>query len=196
MSDAIIQFLIERPVLMYALIGLSTLLAIAAFGVIVRVIWKGGKVTTKWFTIEPPPLAKETQQELENRISQKVEEAKKEEAVQPGISYTPPPLHERAIQLHAARYDIQQRIMGKVLEHGGGWAGVSLASFETFLDLAETHNVLSNSLIKDIKDYLDYTSQTHLFVNNSGMYEQAQFLAASIILRLEHGDDESRYWRG
>jgi hypothetical protein len=70
--------------------------------------------------------------------------------------FATPVLSERVIYIYAARHYIRRKITNIILENNG-WAGISMASFDTFFTLARDHQLISLKLAEDINEFIIYT---------------------------------------
>ncbi len=91
---------------------------------------------------------------LAERISEKLS---KEKFPKDQLRYSPPELSEQQTYIYSARQDIRDKISDIVMSHGGGWAGVSMASFGTFFELAKDHKLITERLAGDINEFMMYT---------------------------------------
>lgn len=68
----------------------------------------------------------------------------------------------------------------------GGWTGVSMASFDTFLNIAESEKLISEETTREIGDFYLYTQSLINFGNISDSdFIQVQYLAYRINQQLD-----------
>lgn len=93
---------------------------------------------------------------IAERVKEKIAQEKSSKEIP---TFTPPKLSEQQIYLFSARQDIRVRLIDIVLSHGGGWAGVSMASFNKFYNLAKDNNLISKRLASDIHEFMIFTRE-------------------------------------
>ncbi len=122
-------------------------------------------------------LTQEQMEEVINRVVAKVQVILTEsQNKSPDDSYQPPKLSDRMIYTYEVRHDIEKRIRWLVLSVGGGWAGCSMAHFDTYFDLATSFKLISENLSNEIKDLYNYT----IFLINSEDVSAIEFLQLQI----------------
>ena len=111
---------------------------------------------------------------LAERISEKLS---KEKFSKDRLRYSPPELSEQQAYIYSARQDIGEKISDIVLSFGGGWAGVSMANFDTFFDMAKDHKLISEKLAEDINEFMVYTTTllNEDFISESGYNNVKEF---------------------
>ena len=164
----------------------------AVIVILIFVIIQGREVSIGSFKIgkreiisKTSSLSQSQMNELAKRISENVKEIKTElENLQPGAVYEPTKLSDRHLYIYSARNDIQIKI-ARIIESNDGWAGISLASFETFFSLVQEHHLIYDGLVQEIKDFYALTSPmlVHDTVDDFE-FVQAQYLATNINLQL------------
>jgi hypothetical protein len=100
--------------------------------------------------------------------------------------YRPPDLSARVVYIYAARHDIANKIRHVVLKHGA-WPGSSMADFNVFFDLTQSHALIAQELAQDIRQFYQFT-QFLLNANDVSSDEQfleVQYLALDINRQLE-----------
>lgn len=166
LTDLFIQY----PVVLYGLIGVSCLLLPLLLLFAILSFAQGREFSTPLFKIGPkaPPLApsalpprlsQEGIEELAATLKQRVEEHLRSLPTPAApLAFQPPSLEDSALQLVAMQLAIDRSVQAIVLSHGGGWAGCSMAPFETFYDLARSHGIIDQRTLDEINDLRNLTS--------------------------------------
>jgi len=145
--------------------------------------------TTTATPVLPSPsyLSEEDMQEIVKRVKKELDEYRAEEGItaemlEPSLAALP----ERTINLFKMKVSIGRKIRELVLERMGGWAGSSMASLETFLNLAYEHHLISEGLAEDIQqfDRLIIPGIYGDFISTE-QYFQASQLAGKILRQLD-----------
>lgn len=133
-------------------------------------------------------LSDEQKDDIANRVAEKVRVIRRDVDYQPAnVLYRPPNLPERIAYIYAARHDIAAKVRNIVLNPGGAWAGHSMADFNTFIDLARTHSLISRELAQEISEFYYFTqiSLNQSNVDSDEQFLEIQYLALDISRRLE-----------
>ncbi|MEW5828758.1 MAG: hypothetical protein AB1846_07695 [Chloroflexota bacterium] len=199
------QFLEQYPYLFAVVLCGVCFYTPFVFGVIVYIVRKGGQFNSKWFDLKGPGSSDSSNQEqsvhvnipgptlteeqiemLLERITKKAQEIQGSSKNISGILYHPPKLSDRHYYLFEAKKDVEDKVGAIVVTYGGGWAGVSLASYETFFEMAVTHNLIPEKLASDLNDFnLFVHFQMGNKIIDDQMFLEAQYLASNISQQLE-----------
>jgi hypothetical protein len=194
MTDLLIQY----PLLLYALIGVSCLLFPLLLVFAVLSIAQGREFWTPLFKIGPKPVPPSTaaltprlsQEEIERvttTLKERVEEhIRSIPPSAPPATFPVPSPEDPALQLLAMQLAIDRRVMAIVLSQGGGWAGSTWAPFEAFYDLARSNRIIDQGTLDEINDLRDLTSlATYGDFIPDEQFNDAQKLAAKIMGALD-----------
>ena len=135
-----------------------------------------------------PAFTKEQMEEVSQRVFERIQAIQKEAMQKPDLLYNPPKLSPRIIYIYTARYDFKNKLAEIVENFGGGWAGISLAGFDSFFDKASTFQLIPDDLVNQINDFNIYVQQ---FIESGDVpdepFAEIQLMAANISKGL---DDE------
>jgi hypothetical protein len=196
------EIILQYPIILYILIALSfIILPIVIIMAVVGFI-QGREFSTPLFRIgakipsgpsslhshpADPQIAEEQMDEIIERVRSKLEEFKEERGLSDqALSIRPPNLPGHTIDLFSLRVEIGRKVREIVLSHGGGWAGSSLATFETFIELAIQHNLISRQLAQDIQGF-EFLIKPGIYGDEIGneQYRDATQLASKILRQLD-----------
>jgi len=157
LEDLLTQF----PWLIYVLLALACVLlpviiALAFVGFI-----QGREVSTPLFKVgpkhqpQPPPsISEEQMQEVAARVRATLQDYRKRQSKSPKPrSPHIPGVPQRTARIVALKLAIDRNVRDIVLAWGGGWAGSSIAEFETFHELAQQHGIIPDAVLQDISDF-------------------------------------------
>ncbi len=120
-----------------------------------------------------PVLNHEQIEEVANRITEKVKNIQAELHNRPPEAlYQPPRISDRLIYIYEVWHDIENKIRWLVLSWGGGWAGCSMADFDSYFEKAKMANLMPEGLANEINDFYYYTRS----IINGGDVSDTQFL--------------------
>jgi hypothetical protein len=133
-------------------------------------------------------ISQEQMVELADMVTRRIKDFRQEVGNQPPSRiYKPSIPPEKINYIYFVRHDIESKIKNIVLGHGGPWAGASMASFDTFLDLAKTHHLISEQLAQGINDFYFFTqAMLHSEQINDEHFLEIQYLAAKINRELDY----------
>jgi hypothetical protein len=126
--------------------------------------------------------------ELVERITERIQDVQTRSQSQTlDALYKPPELSERIIYIFSARHDLEMKIRRLVLLYGGGWAGASMASFDTYFQLAVSNDLISKSVAGEFNDFYYFTQP---MLNSDSVsdsqYLKIQYLAANLEQQIAH----------
>jgi hypothetical protein len=155
------ELLAQYPWLLYLLTALACLVLPAVIILYAIGFAQGREVSTPLLTIgsKPavPPATALTEQQVDDiavRVGHNLEKYRKEKS-KARRKKTPsiPGVPAQTAKIFALELAIGRCVREAVLAYGGGWAGSSIAGFDTYFELAEQHNVLPAPLLQDISDF-------------------------------------------
>lgn len=208
MEQVLITLLEQNPWLVYPTV-LASCVIVPVIGTLALIAFAQGRQIQFWiFTIgakvadtppappqptpihihpEPAQIAPEQIEELAKRVAARVREIKTQEPESPPSRSSELPLLSKELDyLLRARLEIDRHLGRIVVGWGGGWAGVSLAPVETFLEYALRPGLISSQLGDDIKQFLYLTQILFSGGGTGGLDEEdAPVLAAHILQELE-----------
>ena len=96
-----------------------------------------------------------------------------------------PDLPKYTFELFKMNVRIFRKVREIVLSWGGGWAGSSIASFDTYFDLAIQHKLVNEVIIQDIRDF-EWISKPGIYGDeiSQEQFNDAAQLAGKIMMQL------------
>jgi hypothetical protein len=154
------ELLTQYPWLVYLLTALACLVLPVVIVLYAIGFAQGREVSTPLLKIgskpAAPPAPSLTEQQVDDiaaRVGHKLEKYRKERSKARKKPVSIPGLPAQTAKVFALDLAIGRCVREAVLAWGGGWAGSSVAGFDTYIDLAEQHDVLPAPLLQDIRDF-------------------------------------------
>ncbi|MCJ7622746.1 MAG: hypothetical protein MUO76_04520 [Anaerolineaceae bacterium] len=190
--DQFIELLNMYPFLIWVILILAVIAIPLIISLVVTAVRQGRELKTPWISLGPKlqeslKIGEEEIKKIAQRVQEELstyrqEEGLTEESLSPDIQDFP----EYTINLFKMDLMIGRKIRDIVLGWGGGWAGHSWASFETYFDLAQSHKLVDESIFKEIGEF-KWISNPGIFGDDisEGQYRDAEQLAGKILRQLD-----------
>jgi hypothetical protein len=133
------------------------------------------------------PISEENIDQITEKVRERLEKYKEDEGISEEIvPFDPDVLPDQSIDLYRMKVAIGKKVREIVLSWGGGWAGSSLASFETFFELASQHNLVPEEILQDIQAF-EWLLRPGIFGDQIGpeQYLEISQLATKILDQLD-----------
>ena len=198
-----VELVIQYPWLLYLLIFLALLIFPLLVGMAVVGFIQGREVSIPIFRVGPHPssnppqvqsielsmsgITDENIDDITERVRERLEKYKAEEGIsEEAVPLDRDVLSDHSVDLYRMKVAIGKKVREIVLSWGGGWAGSSLASFETFYDLAGQHNLIPDEILQDIQAF-EWLLRPGIYGDQIGaeQYQEISQLAAKILDQLD-----------
>jgi hypothetical protein len=136
------------------------------------------------------PISEENIDQITERVRERLEKYKEEEGISEEIvPFYGDDLPDQSLDLYRMKVAIGKKVREIVLSWRGGWAGSSLASFETFIGLAGQHSLIPEEILQDIEAF-EWLLLPGIFGDQIGpeQYQEISQLTAKILDQLDEVD--------
>ncbi len=182
----------QYPFLIWVVLILALIAVPLIIALVVSALKQGRELKTPIISLGPRiphPLAigDDEIEEIVQRVRTELEEYRQEEGItKEALSPDLPHFPEHTIDLFKMDLLISRKIRDIVLDWGGPWAGASWASFETFSKLAQSHELVSESILRDIGEF-KWIINPGIFGDEIGesQFNDAKQLAGKILRELD-----------
>jgi hypothetical protein len=173
--------------LFLALIAVPLIIAL-----VISALRQGRELKTPIISLGPriPQTAAVGEDEMEEiikRVRTELEQYRQEEGLtEETLSPYLPNFPQHTIDLFKMDLLIGRKVRDIVLGWGGPWAGASWASFDTFFNLAQSHEIVSESILQDIGNF-KWTINPGIFGDEirDNQFNDAKQLAGKILRELD-----------